>query len=555
MQKTSSIRKAIQLLKLQSIVIVCAVILATIGSASAIATGELAPDNMKVPQLVPEESISTYVPSESAPGKGLAVNILYAAKPRYNDGAPVVVIAPGGTGASDGIKFNMHAAQSGFIEVRFALPSGGVKGFTSGGIYDNRGSQSQEALKDVILFASSQKEDYQGKTIGDLIPVAVSQKNLGVVGWDTGGNLLIPALARYSEQLACVKWVAFYECPIGAMFSPSNLGGIHDLMLNTHYRQGSAATGRCLVDYRKLSWQPDAKRYPGVRRKLGETELKGVLFFDENKNKLWEESAEFAFTYATDVGLNKQIYPPDVTNAMERLKLFVVKEKPTPKKKTEAELEKEAEEAKKKEPSKLLKVFGAKKKEETEEEKKKAEQKKKEEETLVDKLRWPETIATLAESEAYFQERDGSLYIADVAKAFPNLMVGIFGSDVDHMQRQPDHPHIALQYNAWLDSKIGWLRLNPDPMYVASLAQMNMRNFVNNAPSMAIDASTMDTFLEPEGILPDYVYMEAMISELADRYRTNNLKHPLGALLINYNNGSQPQLNAPQTPKKEAEEQ
>lgn len=546
-------------MKLQSIFmyVVCAFLFGTIGSANgAIATSELANDNMKVPQLVPEESISTYVPSEAAPGKGLAVNILYASKPRYNDGAPVVVIAPGGTGASDGMKFNMHAAQAGFIEVRFAFASGGVKGFTSGGIYDNRGSQSQQALRDVILFASGQKEDYQAKWISDLVPIAVSKRNLGVVGWDTGGNLLIPTLARFSDQLACVNWVAFYESPIGAMFSPSNLGGIHDLMLNSHYRQGSAATGRCLVDYRKLSWQPDAKRYPGVRRKLGEQELKGVLFFDENKNGLWEEASEFAFTYTTDVGLEKQIYPPDVTNAMERLKMFVKREKVVPKKddpdeatNQDNESAKEPAKEPEKQPSKLLKVFGAKKKEPQN------EPEKKEPDKFVDKLRWPSTIATLAESEAYFQERDGSLYIAQVAKAFPKLLVGIFGSDVDHMQRQPDHPHITLQYNAWLESKIGWLRLNPDQIYVADLAQMNTRNFVNNPPNCAIDPSTMDTFLEPEGILPDYVYMEAMISELADRFRTNNLKHPLGGLLVKYNNGSQPQLNPPQTPKPAAEAQ
>lgn len=549
MPRKEKLHRFIRILKLQSVLVVCASLIATIGSASgAIATSEVTQDNMKVPQLVPEESISTYVPSGASDGKGLAVNILYAAKPRYNDGAPVVVIAPGGTGASDGIKFNMHAAQAGFIEVRFALPSGGVKGFTSGGIYDNRGSQSQLVLKDVILFASGQKEDYQGKFVSDLIPIAVSKKNLGVVGWDTGGNLLILALARFANDLSCVNWVAFYESPIGSMFSPSNLGGIHDLMLNTHYRQGSAATGRCLVDYRKLSWQPDAKRYPGARKKLGETELKGVLYFDENKNGLWEESAEFAFTYTTDVGLEKQIYPPDVTNAMERLKLFVRREKVEPKKKTADELEREAAEAKKKEPSKLMKVFGAKKKEEKEEE-------KKDEEKFVDKVRWPSTIATLAESEAYFQERDGSLYIAEVSKSFPKLMVGIFGSDVDHMQRQPDHPHITLQYNAWLDNKVSWLRLNPDPLYVAALAQMNVRNFVNNPPNSSIDASTMDTFLEPEGILPDYVYMEALISELADRYRANNLKHPLSALLVNYNNGAQPQLNPPQTPKTEPDGQ
>ena len=60
-----------------------------------------------------------------------------------------------------------------------------------------------------------------------------------------------------------------------------------------------------------------------MRRKLGEPDLPGVIYFDDNTNNQWNESTEFAFNYCVDKGLSKQIYPPDVTAAMERLKIFL----------------------------------------------------------------------------------------------------------------------------------------------------------------------------------------------------------------------------------------
>lgn len=439
----------------------------------ALAVGvEIPPDSVKTPPLLPEQSISTFVPSATCPNTpGLAVNIIYPKKARYKDGAPVAVVVPGGI-AADGINFNMHAAQVGAIEVRFAFPGGGNKNFGSGGEFDNRGARSVEALKDVILFAAGAAKDYKERSIKDLMEgkVAVSPGNVGLVGWDNGGNAALVALSRYPSELYMVAWLLFYESPVGAMFSPANLGSSADLLTNKHYREGSAATGHILVDYRKLKWSAKAIRNPNrfSGKKRGLPGNKGVLFFDENGNGIWEESIEFACNSLLDQNILKQYFPPQITAAAKRLNLF-------------------------------------------------------EEE-------WPSNLATVQESEEFFSDRDGSLYVGQVAEQYPQLLVGIFASAVDHNQQQPDHPHICFLYNLFLSKHAHWLKLNPDPNYVSAVAAMNVANFVNNKANDSIDASQILSHLEGEGVIPDYLYMDAFVAELADRYKTKNLsvlKQPL----------------------------
>jgi hypothetical protein len=434
--------------------------------------------SLKIPPMVPEKSVSTYIPSETAPGQGLAVNVIYPAKPRYPQGAPVVVVAPGGEGAS-GLEFSTHAAQSGFAEVRFAFPGGGKPGFASSGIYDVRGPVSQQALRDVLLFAAGKISDIQGRTINSLVPTKLFNSNVGVEGWSNGGNIALITLSKYKKELPFVAWATFYETPLGSMFFPPSLGGSLDLVQNKHYRLGSAATGHCLVDFRKLCYQPTGQKSAGSHKKVGQPEVPGVLFFDENANKQWDEEFEFAFPYCADVGLDKQIYPPLVTQALIRLK-----------------------------------IFGKE---------------------------WPETVATLPECERYFHQRDGSLYLTDVAKDRPDLLVCVFGSALDHLQRQSDHPHISLNYNNWLANRMKFVRLNPDSVYIGAIGGMNAGNFIDNKPNSSVDAHEIDKHLEPEGLVPDYVFMEAAISELADRKRANNLSHEgLPAPLVNYSNGAEP---------------
>lgn len=495
--------------------------------------------------MVPEQSVSTFVPSVAAPDQGLAVNIIYPAKPRYAEGAPVVVVVGAGM-TGDGLDFSMHAAQSGFAEVRFALPGSGKPGFASGGAFDYRGPNSAAALKDIILFASGKKRDYQERLVSDLVPVKVATGNCGLVGWSNGGNLLVITLSKFADELGGIRWVAFYESPIGALFFPPSLGSAQDLILNRHYREGSCATGECLIDFRKLSWNADARKSPGAHRRIGEPEVKGILYFDDNKNGKWDETSEFGFPYAGYPGFEKQFYPPMILRAAERLKLFEVtrpiKKTPAEEKERTGRTEREEEQA-----TKAAAATGDKEKPESGGESRgilgfgkkkpaKPAEKPVETETVVV---FPPEVATLAESEKYFQERDGSGYLLELCQKMPGLLVSIFGSRVDHLQGQPDHPHIAYLYNTLLTHNM-WVRLNPDPIYAGQIAGMNAGNFVDNKPKASIDASQIEPQLEPEGIIPDYAYMDAAISELADRKRAGKPDAVLSEPLVNYSNGATP---------------
>lgn len=454
---------------------------------------DLPPESMHVPLLATEKSVSTYVPSAAAEGQGIAVNVIYTGKARFKDGAPVAVVAPGGVGP-DGLSFNMHAAQVGAVEVRFAFPGGGTPQFGTKGTFDSRGARSIEAFRDVLLFAGGRKNDYKGRSFEELMApvIKVNPANLGIVGWDNGANIALVTMAKYGidskensaqeaqpqDVIDFVKWLALYEAPVGSMFSPANLGSSSDLLRNKHYREGSAATGNLLIDYRKLKWKERAFRNPNKfsGKKRGLPGIKGVLFFDDNDNDIWEESREYAFNPALDTELTKQYFPPQVTAACQRLK-----------------------------------VFGDE---------------------------WPTNVATVAQAEEYFSERDGSLYIPQITSQFPKLLVSMFASAVDHNQQQLDHPHICFLYNLFLTNKVRWLRLNPDPCYMGAISGLSAFNFVNNKPNNPLDPSTLITQLEPEGIVPDYVCMQGMVAELVDRLKTRNLVYPITQPLAPYSSGA-----------------
>lgn len=500
-------------------------------------------ENLKVLPMVAEPSVSTYVPSDAAPGTGLAVNIIYPSRPRYKDGAPINVVVPGGRGAS-GLRFSMHSAQVGFVEVRFAFPGGGLSKFHSDGSWDERGVDSQKALRDVLRYAAGQINDYQGRPFSELVPVKLDALNIGATGWANGGNILLVTLAKFHEDLSFMKWIAFYETPLGALISTDCLGTVNDIVLNKYYKQGSAATEHPAIDFSKLRWNPDiVHKSIDSRMKKGLETPKGVLYFDDNGSGSFDDTTEFPISFGTLPRTNKQFYPPEVLTACMALKLFG--QKPT--EITESTPVEEIPLGKipvKKVPrpayvhekrtfftwNELPPVQLAPISEN--------------EKAVETDAPWPERIATLPEAEAYWQERDGSLYVKQVAEKYPNLMVMLFGSQLDHEQRQSDHPHIAMHYNMWLSAKPRWVRLNPDPLYAGFTADMNPSTFVGNQPNEPIDAQTIARHLEPEGMIPDYMFMQAVVSEMADRAKTNTVASPLRSVFVQYYNDAMKEYKA-----------
>ncbi len=480
--------------------------------------GDLPPESVKVLPMTDEDSVSTYIQGEK--GK-IAVNVMYPTMTRYERGAPIAVVVPGNKRAS-GLSISSHTVQVGFCEVRFAFPGGGLKDFHTDGSWDERGLDSQKVLKEVLLYASSQKPDINGKMITDLTAKKVDTKNVGILSWYEGGNITLVTLSKFAKDLQPIqpslKWLAFSEPQVGALFHPSIMGTKKELVANPYYKHGSAATGRIWLDFSKLRYQDGVYRNSLVREKQKMTTPRGVLFFDDNQNGTWEEEIEFPVPYATLPNVQKQYYAPEVVSAIVRLKLFA----PLP-------------EPKAKEPPKETtppkgKFLGLVKKSPAEPQKKPEELKKAPED------RWPKTIARLHEVEEYFTERDGSLYIDSVVKNFPNTLIGIYASKVDLNEQQADHPNITYLYNLFLSAKPKWLRLNPDPTYAGFVADMNEGNFINNKPNAAIESDKIETYLEPEGLVSDHVFTEALIAELADRAAANNLKVPLGKVIKAYLN-------------------
>ena len=521
--------------------------------AVAAASQEIPAESFKTLPMVQERSVSTYVPSDVAPDGGLAVTLSYPTMPRYEEGAPVVVLVPG-DGKASGLRFTTHAVQAGFVEVKFAFPGGGLKKFHSGGSWDNRGKNSQRALADVLLYAAGKKKDYKNRSIQEIVPRKVNTANLGLLGWHDGFNIAIITLCKFHPELKVVKWLASFESPVGALLLPSNLGTTRELNLNPHYKQGSAATGKVLIDYEKIAWLGEGFRNRALRRKQKLHTPQGVLFFDDNENGRFDETVEFPLNYGVMPGVEKQYYAPEITIAMKTRGVFhqwVPKETPEEKKerlKKEA-LEKPPVKTSKAPWSRFVKGGGASDKttatppsgaavKPDADEPKKVEKPKLGDvkDDMILKEVWPDNVARLKESEAYYQERDGALYIEKLGELYPDLLVTIFGSRIDHNEQQVDHPHIALAYNLFLGSKIKWVRLNPARVYVGFTADMNPENFVNNKIKGPIEASNIKAYLEPEGYITDAMYMRAVISELADRTKHKDLSCPLDGVLENYLN-------------------
>lgn len=588
---------------------------------------------LKKPVAVVEDSVSTYIPSACAPGNGIAVNIIYPEKPRYKAGAPIAIVVNGNE--SNSLSMSMHVANCGIAEVRFAYPGKGMSRFHSDGIFDNFGDNCSMAIKDVVLFMKGEVNDYKGRSVRELIPVSLDQSIIGLVPWETGANIALVTMAKYHKKIPFINYIAFFEGAAGSMFQPPNLGTVRDMHLNRHYKEGSAATGKILVDYRKLMYAPDARLHPGVAKKRGEAEIKGVLYFDENGNYTWDESSEYALNHATEVGLDSHIYAPPITEALVRHNVFnksygdpesrALKEKLSeqqgltkkqPVKKPEPSLfsklnsaitpkksdDKEKEEKSKKEKSKKEKAQDEKSKDqkggdESKNSKGKDEKgkdgkasqpkvdKKKIAQWTIEKLKnfdinnlkefeenlassanfnkalkeklkdsprfkedyaeykkdsyleilqWPTTVATPSASRAYFDSRDGSLYVREICQNYPNLLVGLFGARVAHTQRQPDHPHIAMLYNQFLENRPKWLRLNGEPIYISTICKMNINNFPSNEPNSSLDATNIVEHLAPLGLVPEYAYMDALVAELSDRAKSGNLRSPLPVTLSDY---------------------
>ena len=96
-------------------------------------------------------------------------------------------------------------------------------------------------------------------------------------------------------------------------------------------------------------------------------------------------------------------------------------------------------------------------------------------------------------------------------------------SMVDHVQKQPDHPHIRSFIQGWLDAGHSFVRLNPDAVYMALTTGKDKSYFPDNAANTPAPYPGIDATLEPENVSGSPVTQAetdaAVVFELADRTR------------------------------------
>lgn len=426
-------------------------------------------------------SFTTHVPSEAAPGKGIAVRVFYPSSDalRYPEGAPVAVIAAGGHGPG-GLPLEGVAA-NGYILVYFILP-GGVSGDeSSGGAYDYRGPSCKRALADVIRYALGKTPDTDGQQLAERLPFTLAS-NVGVVGSSHGGNLAITTFADHGAEFPELSWFVGEETPIGDQTVVVELSTISGT-LNPYYSPGTCAVTECpwpgLAE--ALSFDPTAPfeledPANGIRQ-----QVQGVLFIDGNSNNRFD-TGEFSFSPLGGSG--------PVIDGQHRPNGY-----------TSVELAAAVQ-------SQHTRLFpgGA-----------------------------PQWLATRSDVETYWAQRDGSLAFARAHAALPNLLVTDVATTLDHVQLQPDHPHIRSFMQGWLDAGHSFVRLNPDSVYMAQVTGLDSSNFPDNNANVNAPYPGIDQALEPETVEGTPVSMaeatEASILELSDRSRSNNRSVNLNSVL------------------------
>lgn len=85
-------------------------------------------------------------------------------------------------------------------------------------------------------------------------------------------------------------------------------------------------------------------------------------------------------------------------------------------------------------------------------------------------------FGTTEEATAWWAERDASLGVAAMVARHPDLAVLLIGSEEDHVQTCPDHPHVYGWGEALQASGAAWTRLNPGADWLAGLGDDNPAN-------------------------------------------------------------------------------
>ena len=408
----------------------------------------------------------TWIPSQAAPGRGIVVRLIWPAQPRYPDGTAAVVEVPGAD-SPGGVELPRGEARDPLVEQGLVVVS---FAFPGGGRPPLRSSGTYDHRGMNSLMALRDVVRFLRGEIPAEGGCYISDilpypvLQVGLIGSSNGGNTAVVALGLFGDEME-VDWYVGWENPAGVQFTTVDIGS-----------RGKSLPGYvpCSCELTPAGVECDVDytqlRWDGeaVSRGWGPQGrgTRGVLYHDLNGNGRYDEGDYVLGAYpGTFAGVEKRVYSLHVLQAaVER--------------------------------------------------------------SLINP--WPADVATLEEARAYWAIRDMSRYYDEVLRRLPEIAVIVIGSQVDHVQVAPDHPHILLQYQGWREAGIHWVRLNPDAAYVEHLS--GRPGAVDNPAGTPVDCRNIAGMLEPEEI-PDRITRAAAALELSDRVYHGDWVPDLAAVL------------------------
>lgn len=459
-------------------------------------------------QAIPLSTADLRLPSDSAGDGGtLAVRLTYPADPadyRYPDGAPVAVYLPGGM-RPGGLGGGSSIAQAGFVLINFLFPGGREGAFSSDGVYDDRGDACQRAVRDVVLFAMGGLRDSAGRTLDEVVPGPVRYGIVGLAPFSNGLIGLI-TLSRYGDVLPFTPYHAGWENPTGAQAITVDLGGIRDDCDATLDSDGNGEPGddgrnpwydpltgysptSCTVDFTKLEFDPvPSLRYEDNAGICAAVNQAGEVFLDGRTNG------------RVDFRPGKPgCQDFDGDGRIETTEDFILGKWHTFDTACRVRFHYTVE------TTRALRDRG------------------------VFAGPWPAWIDMVEESQAFWELRDATGHFGAIAARFPGFKGITVFTRQDHVQSQPDHPHVRQTMDGFQGQGL-WFRLNPDAVYFQAISGSLPAGYAETPAGAAIPLGEMKNHAEPRGTAADLMGAAAN-AELADRIYSGCWWPDLGALL------------------------
>lgn len=224
--------------------------------------------DVQEPELIPAGgTLITYV--NSAGVGNIAVRLELPEKPRYPEGAPVVVHASTFFAQSVGFHRRFDTFRVGAISIAYLRPGRDdpLSGAQSDGEPDHGGPDSLAALRDVIRFASGVIPNHEGFYIDELLEITPLTDNVGMFASSHSGIVATNVLAYHGEELTTLKYLVGRENPTRDEMYPLELGYFDDRrnpIYNPHYHPEDYTPTTLHIDYSTASWLQNAE-YPRGR--------------------------------------------------------------------------------------------------------------------------------------------------------------------------------------------------------------------------------------------------------------------------------------------------